>query len=345
MSTETFVYLDYDQDLIGVFVSDDSTLSPSDMNVVTYNHDTGNTAVEAESLTLADAIATTDITLTVDGVDVDGTIYWLEFTDVTNNPKSGLALFDESGSSPVLIQAASYGANTKITLDSPNPDYDVADTDVEPQGNVASPYTFGFDLSGVSVPCFTRGTLIATPEGDRPVEELQAGDRVLTRDGEAVICWIGASRVSASSLRSREALRPVRIEAGALGGGLPRRALLVSPRHGMFVSDWKAELLFDAPEAIVEAIALVNDRDIRQVLPEDGVEYFQILCDQHELVFAEGAMTETFFLSKDSARELSPAARAEVAELFPQLLDGGLTPHREVAMRVGAEGFAALNAL
>ncbi|HHI69502.1 MAG TPA: type I secretion protein, partial [Rhodobacteraceae bacterium] len=37
-------------------------------------------------------------------------------------------------------------------------------------------------VSSLSPPCFTAGTMIATPDGDVPVEDLQPGDLVLTQD-------------------------------------------------------------------------------------------------------------------------------------------------------------------
>ena len=43
------------------------------------------------------------------------------------------------------------------------------------------------------IPCFTPGTLIATPQGEVPVEELKAGDQIITRDnGIQEIRWTGS---------------------------------------------------------------------------------------------------------------------------------------------------------
>ena len=47
--------------------------------------------------------------------------------------------------------------------------------------------------------CFTRGTLIKTNQGERPIEDLVAGDMVLTMDhGYQPICWIGSSKGAAT---------------------------------------------------------------------------------------------------------------------------------------------------
>ena len=47
--------------------------------------------------------------------------------------------------------------------------------------------------------CFTRGTLIKTDQAERPIEDLAAGDMVLTTDrGYQPIRWIGSTKVPAT---------------------------------------------------------------------------------------------------------------------------------------------------
>ena len=56
------------------------------------------------------------------------------------------------------------------------------------------------------IPCFAPGTLIATPKGEVPVENLRAGDRVITRDnGIQEIRWTGlrALKIGRASCRER----------------------------------------------------------------------------------------------------------------------------------------------
>lgn len=78
--------------------------------------------------------------------------------------------------------------------------------------------------------CFVAGTLIETADGPRPVEALQPGDLVLTRDhGLQPLVWVGQSQIDAARLDSCPNLRPIVIEPGALGRGLPQRPLTVSP--------------------------------------------------------------------------------------------------------------------
>ncbi|MTH78990.1 Hint domain-containing protein [Paracoccus aestuariivivens] len=66
-------------------------------------------------------------------------------------------------------------------------------------GTLYSPQPFeaGDDLDV----CYLTGTLIATPEGERPVETLRVCDLVLTRDhGPQPVLWRGSSLVSGAQI-------------------------------------------------------------------------------------------------------------------------------------------------
>ena len=79
-----------------------------------------------------------------------------------------------------------------------------------------------------TVPCFCRGTLIATDRGDHPVETLSVGDRVLVASGIAeAVRWIGRRSYAGRFLTANPKVQPIRFRAGSLGDGLPRRDLLV----------------------------------------------------------------------------------------------------------------------
>ena len=75
---------------------------------------------------------------------------------------------------------------------------------------------------------FATGTTILTPDGDRTIETLQPGDRVVTHDGRSTpAIWV--ARQTVANPRFVELGRkPVRIDAGALGPDLPNRPLTVT---------------------------------------------------------------------------------------------------------------------
>ncbi|SDX26571.1 Hint domain-containing protein [Ruegeria halocynthiae] len=177
----------------------------------------------------------------------------------------------------------------------------------------------------VDVPCFAAGTMIATPEGDKPIETLAKGDLVLTADlGPQPIRWIGARSLTGAELAAAPRLRPITIRAGALGAGLPLRDLKVSPQHRMLVRSTIAVRMFNAQEVLIPANKLVGVPGITVDDSANGVTYYHMLFDRHEIITAEGAPSESLFTGPEALKSVGAKARAEIIELFPEL---GLPGH------------------
>ncbi|MEZ5715357.1 MAG: Hint domain-containing protein, partial [Paracoccaceae bacterium] len=175
--------------------------------------------------------------------------------------------------------------------------------------------------------CFTAGTRIATATGPREVEDLKPGDLVVTRDrGLQPLRWIGSRTVPA-----RGSLAPVRFEAGVLGNDRP---LLVSPQHRMLIGGHRAALLFGEGEVLASAKHLENGGSIARA-PGDTVTYVHILFDRHEIVYAEGAPSESFFPGEAGLSAVEEAAREELFTLFPELrsTSGGFEATARMCLR------------
>ncbi len=100
--------------------------------------------------------------------------------------------------------------------------------------------------------CFCAGTLIATPNGLTPIEDLSIGDMILTLDhGPQPIRWIGRSDVSVAQTVINPSILPVQVAAGAMGNGLPRRDLWLSPQHRVMVWSKIAARITGVPESLV----------------------------------------------------------------------------------------------
>src|SRR5262249_44314015 len=83
--------------------------------------------------------------------------------------------------------------------------------------------------ANAGIACYCRGTLIETPLGEMPVEELHIGDEVMTVSGMAkAVRWIGRRSYSDRFIAGNRAVLPIRIAAGALADGMPRHDLYVS---------------------------------------------------------------------------------------------------------------------
>ncbi|MEQ1612493.1 MAG: Hint domain-containing protein [Hyphomicrobiaceae bacterium] len=147
-------------------------------------------------------------------------------------------------------------------------------------GNTSALFTQAFD----SQVCFLAGTMIRTPAGETAIEKLAIGDLVITADGAfKPIKFIGRQTISmifTDKLKSQ----PILIKGGALGENLPARDLYTSPGHSMLVDG-----------NLVIASALVNGRSVVRWQQCPSVfTYYHIELDGHEIVFAEGAATETY---------------------------------------------------
>jgi hypothetical protein len=156
----------------------------------------------------------------------------------------------------------------------------------------------------VETPCYCPGTLILTDRGEMPVESLRMGDRVTTQSGAArPIKWIGRRSYSGRFIIGRRDILPICIKAGALAEKQPRRDLWISPHHAMFLDG-----------VLIEAKDLVNGFSITQAERVNTVEYLHIELDTHEIIFAEGALSESFI--DDDSRQTFHNAH-EYAALYP----------------------------
>mgnify|MGYP000613265398 CR=1 FL=1 len=184
-------------------------------------------------------------------------------------------------------------------------------------GNVTGSFEFR-EIEQV-IPCFTPGTLIATPRGEVRVEDLAVGDRVITRDnGIQPIRWLGHRVLGPSEMVGKAHLQPVLIRKGALGNGLPERDMMVSPNHRVLVSNDKTALYFEDREVLVAAKHLTGLEGVDQV-ETSAVTYIHFMFDQHEVVLSDGAWTESFQPGDLTLGGLDNAQRNEIFELFPEL--------------------------
>jgi len=166
--------------------------------------------------------------------------------------------------------------------------------------------------------CFTPGTLLRTPDGEKPVEDLAEGDAIDTKDGGAQdIVWIGARRMSGARLYAMPELRPVRIRAGALGNDDPRGDLIVSPRHRVLVAGTVAQALFNTDEVLVAAEDLINDRSIMRDHALRDVTYVHLLLPRHHVVWANGVETESFHPASTNLDTVQADQRARLEAIVP----------------------------
>lgn len=251
---------------------------------------------------------------------VFGTVNGSSGTDLLILPENAEFTDDSTGLTVTVVAGTSYAGLTSGTVLLPN-------------GEVFF-YTNMENLQGV--PCFTKGTHIAAPGGARRIETLKVGDLVCTQDHGAVpIRWIGQRTLSAAELALHPRLAPILIPKGALGEGLPQRDLQVSPQHRMLIRSRIAQRLFDVPEVLIPACKLAGHQGIAQQSLKQGVTYFHLLFDRHEILISEGTPSESLYPGPQALASLGQAACDELFTLFPTLRhsDQGLSPARPIVER------------
>lgn len=167
-------------------------------------------------------------------------------------------------------------------------------------------------LSDLMCVSFARGTMITLATGAQAaIESLRPGDKVLTRDhGPQPLRYLARA-----SLRAHGAFAPVVILAGTLGNS---GDLIVSQHHRMFLYQRKRIPGLPTSELLVQAKHLVDDENV--FIREGGaVEYFSLVFDRHEIIYAEGIPAESLMVNDATVSRLPPEIAAEVSRSFPGL--------------------------
>ncbi len=164
--------------------------------------------------------------------------------------------------------------------------------------------------------CFAGNTMITTNEGERAATEINAGDMVLTQNGYKPVRWVGRRKITAEKLATEPKLRPILIKAGALGKDLPKRDLKVSRQHRMFVNSELTSDVLGHPSALIAAVKLTDLEGIEIDNTLEEFEYVHFLFDNHEVLYAEGAPSESLYLGDQAQLAVGEEGFKELELIF-----------------------------
>jgi hypothetical protein len=235
---------------------------------------------------------------------------------------------NDFGSALGMLRADAEDGVFDGTIDGVDYSGEIGDIDltIEDGGTPVDPDELTFD--NTNVPCFVAGTQIATIGGLVSVENLQVGDKVITRDnGIQEIRWIGSRQVDGV-----DNMAPVKIDPGALNGN--ESAVWLSPNHRVLLNGANLDMLFATSEALVAVKHLVSREGIRTVTCKK-VHYYHLLFDNHEVILSNGIWTESFHPGQQGVNAFDEEVRQELAYLFPELFEeSGLDVYGDTARTV-----------
>ncbi len=141
------------------------------------------------------------------------------------------------------------------------------------------------------MPSLTPSTPIATPNGYRPIAELQRGDTVLTAAGRAVPVLHKVAR----TVPARGCFQPLRLRAPFFGLA---RDIHVSPAQRLVLTGSEVEYLFGKEAVLVEMRHLMGEASVRPCTDRPTVTYQQLILPDHEPIWAAGTRAETLFIGR-----------------------------------------------
>ncbi len=244
-------------------------------------------------------------------VTIDGTLY-----PAGSTVENEFSLINGSGQEIYVVRI--NGVNVGFTYGSGD-EPTLGETFTAAQGLDGDPADNAGGASSSSEPyagvvCFAAGTLIETPNGPRAVDALQLGDLVSTLDhGPMPILWLRQADQSLDNVSGEDT--PVLIARGALGPERPTKDLIVSPQHRILVGNDQLSDIFET-EALVPAKSLTSSLGIRHMKGKTHITWIYFACNRHEVVVANGCLTESLLLGPMVVNGLHASERRVLTEIF-----------------------------
>lgn len=162
------------------------------------------------------------------------------------------------------------------------------------------------------VPCFHGGSEVITQQGAKPICNLTANDKVLTRDnGFQPVLWVGRPASSEANPMT------VRIEQDAVMAGKPVDTLYVSGRQSVLLTCPEVQSQFGTAEVLARAGDLLHLDGVRKAdNMEDAVA---VMTQQHELLNVGGLWMDSLIPDAEALSHLPSADKQAIKTLLPEL--------------------------
>ncbi|WP_309681547.1 Hint domain-containing protein [Asaia bogorensis] len=190
-------------------------------------------------------------------------------------------------------------------------------------------------------PCFLADTMIATPDGARPVQDLVAGDLIVTLEGghrvaRPIMRMVSQQQIVSPTLPDDLAGYAVCVARNALADNQPCKDMYLTSEHCLHLDG-----------GLVPVRMLVNGQSVRYDRERLEYTYYHIDMGEHYIILADGVEVESYLPNLDELRIsgadslnyarvlVTPAAPLRVEQDFVEPL------HRRIAARAGIKAVAA----
>ncbi|WP_309680407.1 Hint domain-containing protein [Asaia bogorensis] len=190
-------------------------------------------------------------------------------------------------------------------------------------------------------PCFLADTMIATPDGARPVQDLVAGDLIVTLEGghrvaRPIMRMVSQQQIVSPKLPDDLAGYAVCVARNALADNQPCKDMYLTSEHCLHLDG-----------GLVPVRMLVNGQSVRYDRERLDYTYYHIDMGEHYIILADGVEVESYLPNLDELRIsgadslnyarvlVTPAAPLRVEQDFVEPL------HRRIAARAGIKAVAA----
>lgn len=236
-------------------------------------------------LTISGLASGGNINVTIQGVNggsiTDTTA--IKFDGISEGDIKNSAYVDSNGSANKNYVTFTLKNDKKITLNVIGAETVGYSLKTAPDGSVI------YGGSAYEV-CFLAGSLIHTPDGDIPIEDISIGDQVMTFDYASHrkivknVSWVGNKKTRVKfDLPDDEAGYPVRIVKDAIAENVPYKDLLITAEHSLFFSG-----KFIPVRMLVNGATIYYDYSITEYT------YYHIEIEKHSVILANGILTESY---------------------------------------------------
>lgn len=100
-----------------------------------------------------------------------------------------------------------------------------------------------------------------------------------------------------------------------MGKGPPKRDLIVSQHHRLVVRSDSSSAETGFKEMFISTKDLIGVLGIEIAIDLTEVTYWHFICDQHQVVFAEGTASESLYTGPEALKVLGAKARAKITDI------------------------------